>query len=331
MSEPAHVLISGAAGQIGYVLTFSIANGDLFGDRKVYIHLLELKPALPILDALIMELYDCNYPNLAGVSMTDDVREACKGVDVAFLLGAIPKRSNTSIKSYFERNAFTFKEQGEALSDLAKPDVKVLVVGMPTNTNCQVAMHFAKKLGPRNFCAMTRLDHNRAVAAVSKALKVEPQKVTNVIVWGNRSCSQVVDISHAKINGNNLSSSLSYEKTSKEVAELIKSRTNKVIRMRGTSTAASAANAALNNMKDWLFGTKPGDYISMGVLVPESSPYGIQPGIVFSLPCTVDEKGEYHIVEDLHISDDMMEKIKESEKEVIEESKVALDILNQNE
>lgn len=328
MSEPARVLITGAAGQIGYVLSFLVASGDLFGDRKVFIHLLELKPALPMLEALTMELYDCNYPTLAGVLMTDNVREACNGVDVAFLLGAIPKRSNISISSYLERNAFTFKEQGEALSDLAKPNVKVLVVGMPTNTNCLVALHYAKNLSPSNFCAMTRLDHNRAIAAVSKALNVEPQTVTNVVVWGNRSASQVHDISHVKINGEDLSSKENYESISKEIAEMIKLRTTKVLKIRGASTAASAANSALCHMRDWLFGTKPGDFVSMGVMTPENSPYGIKPGIVFSFPCTIDQNGQYHIVEDLKVSDELMEKIHESEKEILEEYKITFDILN---
>lgn len=328
MSEPVHVLITGAAGQIGYVLTFLVASGELLGDKKVILHLLELKPSMTMLEAVMMELDDCNFPNLVEVIGTDNLREACENIDVAFLIGAIKKRPQISIQTYLEVNACTFKEQGEALSLYAKPTVKILVVGTPANTNCLVAMRFATNLTPKNFSAMTRLDHNRVIGAISKKIHVEPQDVTNVVVWGNVSSSQVVDVSRTKVNGRPLNEFICAENISKEITEIINSRTNIVYKMRGASTACSAANAALHAMKDWLFGTKPGDYVSMAVPVPDSAPYGIQPGIVFSLPCTVDENGEYHVVEDLAVSERKMVKIRESEQEVRNEAKITCEILN---
>ncbi|OHT12052.1 malate dehydrogenase [Tritrichomonas foetus] len=329
MSDPVHVLITGAAGQIGYVLTFRIANGDLFGNRKVFLHLLELKPSMGMLEAVIMELNDCNFPNLAGVSGTDDVKEACRNVDVAFLIGAIPKRANVPIQAYLERNAITFKEQGEALSKFAKPTVKVLVVGMPANTNCLVALCAAKNLKPENFCAMTRLDHNRVVGAISKRINIPPEEIKRVAVWGNRSSDQVLDVSHTTVNGKPLSDYLSsINNVSKELTAIIESRTNTVMKMRGASTAASAANAALRHMHDWLFGTAPGDFVSMAIPVPDSAPYGIHPGIVFSFPCTVNEKGEISIVEDLELSDEIKEKIRENEQIIRNEAQMTADVMN---
>ena len=327
MSDPVRVLITGAAGQIGYFLTFRIANGDLFGDRRVFLHLLELKPSLPILDSMIMELNDCNFPSLAGVCGFSDARDACRNVDVAFLLGSIPKKANMPLEAYLERNACTFREHGRALSGYARPGVKILVIGMPATTNCLVALQVARNLRPENFSALTRLDHNRAVGAISKMINCEPQSVSRVIVWGNRSDSQVVDVSNALVDGKPISEVVPEIDASKKVTELIRIRSQTVTKMRGASTAASAANAAILHMKNWIFGTKPGDFVSMAIPVPENAPYGVKPGIVFSFPCTVDTNGVVHVVEGLNVSDDVMEKIRLNEEEIRNEAKLTFDVL----
>uniref|UniRef100_UPI00067E6504 MALATE DEHYDROGENASE n=1 Tax=synthetic construct TaxID=32630 RepID=UPI00067E6504 len=333
MSEPIHVLITGAAGQIGYALAFRIAKGDLFGDRKVVLHLLEIPPAMKALEGVCMELQDCAFPTLAGVVATDDPEEAFKDVDVAFLVGSFPRKPGMERADLLEKNAGIFKVQGKALSEYAKPTVKVLVVGNPANTNCLIAMANAPKLGPENFSAMTRLDHNRAIGEIAAKLGVPVDKVHNVVVWGNHSNTQVPDVSHATVDKEGgtkkVSDALPKEYLEGEFVQKIAQRGGAVIEARGASSAASAANAALCHMRDWLFGTKPGDWVSMGIPVPEGNPYGIKPGVIYSFPCTVDKDGKVHIVEGLEINDWVREKMEATEKELIEERETAFKVLAQ--
>lgn len=323
MSQPLHVLITGAAGQIGYVLAFRVANGDLFGDRDVVLHLLEISPAMKALEAVVMELHDCTFPHLVDVIGTSDVQEAFKDIDVAFLVGSFPKKPTTKLADYFQRNAAIFSEHGRALSDYAKPTVKVLVIGMPTNTNALIAMTSAVNLGPKNFCAMTRLDHNRAVYSIAQKLGVHHSKVYNVVIWGNRSSSQIPDVSNAEYEDatgrHHILEKVSAEYVNTEFSAELAQRGSKVTMMRGASSAASAATAAIQCMRDWLYGTPENNFVSMSIPVPENSPYGIKPGIFFSLPCTVDKEGNIHVVEGLQMDENTLQKIKQQEAEILNE------------
>ena len=321
--EPYHVLITGAAGQIGYVLAFNIANGGLFGDHPIILHLLEIKPAMRALEAVVMELNDCTFPNLYGVIGTDNTEIAMKDVDVAFLVGSYPKKPATKLEDYRLRNATIFSEHGQALNKYAKKTVKVLVVGTPANTNALFAMSSAPDLKPENFCAMTRLDHNRAVSAIAQKLEVHHSKVYKVCVWGNRSSSQVPDVSNAEYidetGRHHILDKISKEFVNSEFRASLSQRGSKVMKMRGASSAASAATAAIQHMRDWIYGTRPDDFVSMAIPVPESQPYGIKPGIFYSFPCTVDKEGKIHIVDDLQLDPGLEKAIKEQETEIIEE------------
>lgn len=323
MADPVHVLVTGAAGQIGYILSFNIANGNLFGDRKIILHLLEIRPAMPMLESILMELDDCTFPNLERVIGTCDTEEAFKDVDYAFLMGSIPKKTNMSTETYIERNWAIFREHGEALSKYSKPTVKVLVVGLPANTNCLIAAHYAKNIPRENFCALTRLDHNRAVCALAQKLNVHPEKIRRVAVWGNRSKTQAYDITHATCDGESVVGKLDEEFVKRGFGESLVARGSKVVGVRGPSTAASAAHAAICQMRDWVYGTRDGDFVSMAVPVPDSEPYGIRKGVVFSLPCTVDSDGKIHVVENLEITPDLREQIRETDEELRSEAKIA--------
>lgn len=329
--EPFHVLITGAAGQIGYVLAFRVANGDLFGDRPVILHLLEISPAMKALEAVVMELNDCTFPNLYGVIGTDKPEVAMKDVDVAFLVGSYPKKPATKMEDYLLRNATIFFEHGKALNDFAKKTVKVLVVGLPACTNALIAMKSAPSIPPQNFCAMTRLDHNRAVYAIAQKLEVHHSKVHKVCIWGNRSSNQVPDVSNAEYDDetgrHHILDKISKEFIDSEFSASLSQRGNKVMKMRGASSAASAATAAIQHMKNWIFGTSEDDFVSMAVPVPESRPYGIKPGIFFSFPCKVDKNGNIQIVDNLTLDDSLIAKLKQQEEEIINERDKTYEVL----
>ncbi|OHT09323.1 Malate dehydrogenase [Tritrichomonas foetus] len=324
--EPANVVITGAAGQIGYVLAFRIANGDLYPNRKVRLHLLEITPVLPKLEGVKMELQDCAFPKLAGVEATDDPNVAFKDADVVFLVGSFPRKDGMDRADLLSKNGGIFKEQGLALNN-ARPTVKVIVVGNPANTNCAIALHFANKLGPQNFCAMTRLDHNRMKGELAEKAGVPYSNVHRVTVWGNHSNTQVPDVSHAEIEYANGVKPVTavFEKSYYEgdFVSKIATRGGAVIKARGASSAASAANAAIACMHDWINGTRYGDWVSMAIPVPESKPYGIETGVVYSFPCTVDAQGNYHVVEGLEINDFVREKMQVTLKELQEEKATA--------
>ena len=323
VKEPYHVLITGAAGQIGYVLAFNVANGSLFGDHPIILHLLETKQAMKALEAVVMELNDCTFPNLYGVIGTDHIEVAMKDIDVAFLVGSYPKTPNTKMEDYLYRNATIFSQHGQALDKFAKKSVKVLVVGTPACTNALIALSSAPSLKPENFCAMTRLDHNRAVAAIAQKLEVHHSKVYKVCVWGNRSSNQIPDVSNAEYidetGRHHILDKISAEFVNSEFRASLSQRGSKVTKMRGASSAASAATAAIQHMRDWIYGTRDDDFVSMAVYVPPSQPYGIKQGIFYSFPCTVDKEGKIHVVDNLKLDPALAEGIKKQEEEIVAE------------
>ena len=329
--EPVNVVITGAAGQIGYVLAFRIANGDLLCHKKVRLHLLEITPALPALNGVVMELTDCAFPNLVEIIPTDKPEVAFKDADICFLVGAFPRKDGMDRADLLEKNGGIFKVQGEALSNYARKTVKVIVVGNPANTNCAICQHYAKNLGPENFCAMTRLDHNRAIGEIAEKVGVLPGDVHKVCIWGNHSNTQVPDVTHGEVETKDgvkkVVDLLPKQYLEGEFIPKIATRGGAVIKARGASSAASAANAALMCVKDWYWGTRYGEWVSMAIPVQKGNPYGIAEGIVYSFPCTVDSQGKVHIVEGLEISPFIQEKMKASEKELLEEKATAWKVL----
>jgi len=327
--EPVHVLITGAAGQIGYVLTFRIASGDLFGDRKVVLHLLEIPYGMKALEGCVMELQDAAFPQLAGIIWTDKIEEAFKGVDVAFLVGSFPRKDGMDRSELLAKNGGIFTVQGKALSDYAKPTVKVLVVGNPANTNCQICLASAPKLGKKNFCAMTRLDHNRMKGEIATLMKVTPDKVHDVCIWGNHSNTQVPDASRAYVETPegkvSVTEKLGEEFLQGQFTQKISTRGGAVIKMRGASSAASAANAAIACVHDWIFGSE--EIVSMAIPVPDDEPYGIKQGVIYSFPCRVSKNGEVEVVKGLKLNDWVKAKMIKSEEELQTEKKTAWEVL----
>jgi malate dehydrogenase len=328
MSAPLRVAITGAAGQIGYAIIFRIAKGDLFGpDQKVILHLLEITPVLPALNGIVMELQDCAFPTLAGVEVTDDPNVAFKDIDCAFLIGAFPRKDGMDRSALLEKNGGIFKVQGEALGKNAKKTVKVLVVGNPANTNCLICQHYAVGLKPENFSAMTRLDHNRMKGEIAARLGVSAGEVHRVTVWGNHSNTQVPDVTNATVNGKKVLEVLKVEDMEGEFVQKIATRGGAVIKARGASSAASAANAAICQMHDWVCGTPADDWVSMAIPVPENEPYGIKQGVVYSFPVTCKD-GQYKVVEGLTLDQFVQDKMKVSEKELFTEKETAWKVLN---
>jgi malate dehydrogenase len=332
MCTPANVVITGAAGQIGYVLAFRVANGDLLRGRKVVLKLLEITNALPALNGVVMELTDGAFPSLAGVVATDDPAVAFKDADYAFLVGSFPRKDGMDRADLLQRNGGIFKVQGEALSNFAKPTVKVLVVGNPANTNAAIALAYAKNLGPQNFSAMTRLDHNRSIGEIAEKAGVSPGAVHKVCIWGNHSNTQVPDVAFGEVETpdgvKKITELFPPDYTEGAFVQKIATRGGAVIKARGASSAASAANAAIDQLRDWIFGTKYGEWVSMAVPVPASRPYGITEGLIFSFPVTVDPKGVVHIVEGLEVTPFVRGKLEATEKELIEEKATAWKVLN---
>lgn len=328
-----NVVITGAAGQIGYALAFRIAKGDLLGPcRRLRLHLLEIPPALPALEGVKMELTDCAFPTLAGVECTADPNVAFKDADICFLVGSFPRKDGMDRADLLEKNGGIFKGQGEALSNNARKTVKVLVVGNPANTNCLICLHYAKNLGPENFSAMSRLDHNRMKGELAVKLGTTADHIRNVCIWGNHSNTQVPDTTHAVFDGPEgtvkITDKFPADYLQGEFAQKIATRGGAVIKARGASSAASAAHAALCQMRDWVLGTKVGDFVSMSIPVPECEPYGIKKGIVYSFPVEVSAEGKVHVVKGLEINDWVRQKMEASEQELIKERETAYQKLN---
>lgn len=317
MKTPIHIAVTGAAGQISYSLLFRLASGSLLGsEQPIVLHLLEITPALKALEGVVMELKDCASPLLRRIEMTDDPKVAFKNVDYAFLVGARPRGAGMERKDLLEANAEIFSVQGQALNEVASRDVKVLVTGNPANTNALIALKNAPDLSPANFSAMTRLDHNRAISQLAEKCGVLVTDIKNMTIWGNHSNTQYPDLHHANVKGQEALSLVDKEWFVHDFIPTVQQRGSAVIAARGQSSAASAANAAIDQMRTWAFGTDEGDWVSMGVLSDGS--YGIEKGLIYSFPVTV-INGKVSIVKDLPVNEFSKKKMRETEIELKEE------------
>lgn len=301
MKAPVRVAVTGAAGQISYSLLFRIASGEMLGkDQPVILNLLEITPALNALKGVAMELDDCAFPLLQGIVCTDDSNVAFKDVEYALLVGARPRGPGMERKDLLEANAAIFSVQGKAINDHAARSVRVLVVGNPANTNALIAQRNAPDLDPRQFTAMTRLDHNRAITQLCQKLSTSMDQVTKMTIWGNHSSTQYPDLFHAQVGGNVAVEQVDLDWYKQDFIPTVQQRGAAIIAARGASSAASAANAAICHMRDWALGTPDGDWVSMGVYSDGS--YGIEEGLIYSFPC-VCQNGDWQIVQGLDIDD----------------------------
>ena len=317
MKNPVRVTITGAAGNIGYALAFRIAAGDMLGsDQPVILQLLEITPALGALQGVVMELNDCAFPLLAGVVATDDASVAFKDTDYALLVGARPRGPGMERKDLLTANGAIFGPQGKALNDHASRDVKVLVVGNPANTNALIAQAAAPDLNPRNFTAMTRLDHNRALSQLAEKTGTHTTDVAKMTIWGNHSSTQYPDISHATVKGKAAKGLVDDTWYKDTFIPVVQQRGAAIIKARGASSAASAASAAIDHMRTWALGTQGDDWVSMAV--PADGSYGIAPGIIYSYPCRC-KNGDYEIVQGLEVDAFSREKMDASAAELREE------------
>jgi len=318
MSSPVKVTVTGAAGQIGYALLFRIASGQMLGeDTPVHLSLLEIPDAVKAAEGTAMELDDCAFPLLAGVDIHDDAKAAFDGCNVGLLVGARPRGPGMERSDLLEANGGIFKPQGEAINDGAADDVKVLVVGNPANTNALIAMSNAPDVPRERFTAMLRLDHNRAKAQLAAKLGAAVSDVTNMTVWGNHSTTQVPDLGNCQVKGESAWMAVGDDMwILEEFIPTVAKRGAAIIDARGASSAASAANAAIDHVRDWVLGTPDGDWVSMGVSADGS--YGIEEGIISGYPCTC-AGGEYQIVQDLRIGDAIRERIDATVAELGEE------------
>lgn len=317
MKSPVRVTITGAAGQIGYQLAFRIASGQMLGtDQPVLLQLLEIPPALPALHGVVMELDDCAFATLAGVVATDDPDVAFKDSDFALLVGARPRGPGMERKDLLEANAAIFSVQGKAINDHASRDIRVLVVGNPANTNALITQSNAPDIDPGNFTAMTRLDHNRAMAQLAHKTDSHVNDVRRMTIWGNHSATQYPDIHHAQVRGDNAIGLVGAAWLADEFIPTVQQRGAAIIEARGASSAASAASAAIDHMHDWALGTPGDDWVSMAI--PADGSYGIEPGIIYSYPVRC-SAGNYEIVQDLDIGDFSRERMNATERELREE------------
>jgi malate dehydrogenase len=318
VSTPVKVTVTGAAGQIGYAILFRIASGQMLGeDTPVQLSLLEIPDAVKAADGTAMELDDCAFPLLAGIDIFDDPKAAFDGCNIGLLVGARPRGPGMERSDLLEANGGIFKPQGEAISAGAADDIKVLVVGNPANTNCLIALSNAGDVPRERFTAMMRLDHNRAKGQVAKRAGAPVSEVTNVTVWGNHSTTQYPDLVHAKVRGESAWDAVGDEAwIADEFIPTVAKRGAAIIDARGASSAASAANAAIDHVHDWVLGTPGGDWVSMGV--PSDGSYGVEEGIVSGFPCTC-AGGEWSIGGGLEIDDFSRQRIDASVAELREE------------
>jgi malate dehydrogenase len=318
MADPVKVTVTGAAGHIGYAILFRIASGQMLGpETPVQLKLLEIPDALAAAEGTAMELADCAFPLLAGIDIHDDPKAAFDGCGVALLIGARPRTKGMERSDLLEANGGIFKPQGEAINEGAADDVKVLVVGNPANTNCLIAMSHAPDVPRERFTAMTRLDHNRAIAQLASRLEVPVTEITNMTIWGNHSTTQYPDLVHAKVGGQSAWDAVDDENwIANEFIPRVAKRGAEVIEARGASSAASAAGAAVDHVRDWVLGTPEGDWVSMSV--PSDGAYGVDEGLVSGAPCTC-SGGEWQLVEGLEIDDFSRARIDSSVSELNEE------------
>jgi malate dehydrogenase len=317
MNNPVRVTITGAAGQIGYQLAFRIASGQMLGSgQPVILQLLEIAPALAALDGVVMELNDCAFDTLAGIVATADANVAFKDAEYALLVGARPRGPGMERKELLEANAQIFSVQGKAINDHANRDIHVLVVGNPANTNALIASSNAPDIDPKNFTAMTRLDHNRAAAQLAAKTGNHVSDVRQMTIWGNHSATQYPDIYHATVGGKPATDLVDQAWLADEFIPLVQQRGAAIIKARGASSAASAASAAIDHMHDWALGTPADDWVSMAIAADGS--YGVEPGVIYSYPVRC-QAGKIEIVQDLAINDFSRDRMQATEAELREE------------
>ena len=317
MKKPVRVTVTGAAGQISYSLLFRIASGAMLGpDQPVILHMLEITPALEALRGVAMELDDCAFPLLAGMVCTDQAEEAFRDAQYALLVGARPRGPGVERKDLLEANAAIFSVQGKAINAVAARDIRVLVVGNPANTNALIAQRNAPDIDPRRFTAMTRLDHNRAMTQLAVRTGSDVNAVSHMTIWGNHSSTQYPDLFNARVNGKAALELVDQQWYEQEFIPTVQQRGAAVIKARGASSAASAANAAIGHMRSWALGTPENDWVSMGVCSDGS--YGIQKGLIFSFPCTCRD-GDWQIVQGAAVNDFSRARLQATEKELAEE------------
>jgi len=318
MKTPVRVAITGAAGQIGYSLLFRIASGAMLGpDTPVILQLLEVTPALGALGGVKMELDDCAFSPLVDVITTDDANVAFGDADIALLVGAMPRKDGMERSDLLSANGGIFKPQGAAISANAKKNIKVLVVGNPANTNSLIAMHNAPNTDPRQFTAMTRLDHNRAISQLAQRVNKPVTSIKKMTIWGNHSTTQYPDLFHCEVDGKNAAQLVNDQSWIEETyIPTVAKRGAAVIKARGSSSAASAANAAIDHVRNWVLGTPAGDWVSMSV--PSDGSYGVPEGLISSFPCTC-ANGDYSIVQGLDIDTFSRARIDASVAELLEE------------
>lgn len=317
MISPVRITVTGAAGQISYSLLFRVAAGEMLGpNQPVILQMLEITPALDALKGVAMELEDCAFPLLAGMICTDDAEQAFKDADYALLVGARPRGPGMERKDLLEANAAIFSAQGKAINDYASQHIKVLVVGNPANTNALITQRNAPNINPRQFTAMTRLDHNRAMSQIANKTESSINDISHMTIWGNHSATQYPDLYHARVAGKSAIDMVDQEWFENDFIPTVQQRGAAIIAARGASSAASAANAAIAHMRTWALGSTENDWVSMGVISDGS--YGIADGLIYSFPCTCDN-GDWSIVEGLDINDFSRAKMIATEKELLEE------------
>jgi malate dehydrogenase len=317
MKAAVNVAITGAAGQIGYALAFRVASGDLLGrDTRVNLHLLEITPALAALQGVVMELNDCAFPSIGRIVATDDAQVAFRDCQVALLVGARPRGPGMERKDLLLANAQIFSAQGKALNTVADRNVKVLVVGNPANTNALIAQANARDLNPRNFTAMTRLDHNRALSQLAAKTEAHVTDIRRMTIWGNHSATQYPDLSHALVAGKPARSLVDQKWIEESFIPTVQQRGAAVIKARGASSAASAASAAIDHVHTWVHGTRAEDWVSMAV--PADGSYGIAAGVIYSYPVTV-AGGDYRVVSGLAVDEFSRKRMDATDAELREE------------
>ncbi|MFQ5350411.1 MAG: malate dehydrogenase [Thermoanaerobaculia bacterium] len=326
MKNPVRVVVTGAAGNIGYALTFRIAAGDMLGpDQPVILQMIEIPPAMDALSGVVMELNDCAFPLLAGMVATADLDEGFEGADYALLVGARPRTAGMERRDLLGANGQIFGPQGKALNDRASRDVRVLVVGNPANTNALIAAANAPDLDRRQFTAMTRLDHNRAISQLAARTGAHATAIKRMTIWGNHSTTQYPDVSHATVGGQPATELVDDGWVRDEFIPTVQKRGAAVIKARGASSAASAASAAIDTVRSWTTGTAEGDWVSMAV--PSDGTYDIAEGVVYSMPCTC-AGGDYRVVRGLDCDDFSRERMAATDAELREERAAVEDLLS---
>jgi malate dehydrogenase len=325
MKKPVTVTITGAAGNIGYALAFRVASGQMLGpDQPVNLRLLEIPPALAAAQGVVMELNDCAFPTLNDVSAVAEAMAGFKDCDVAMLVGARPRGPGMERKDLLLENAKIFSAQGKALDAVASRDVRVLVVGNPANTNSLIAQRNAPSLNPKHFTAMTRLDHNRAIAQLAEKTGAAVSDIKKMIIWGNHSATQYPDIAHATVGGKPAKGLVDDAWFKDNFIPTVQQRGAAIIKARGTSSAASAASSAIDHIHDWVLGTPAGDWVSMAV--PSDGSYGIAEGVIYSYPVTC-KNGEYSIVQGLAVDPFSRGKMDATHRELREERDGVKDLI----